>query len=170
MKIWGRPGCVLLCSPRAPRINSDNVHFSAAAAHPPWTLKWSDDHTPSEAGLFRYREDQSTPGEYRLDLSSMVRTIEEVLHAKPGREILACEVCCDLIGPGQDRMYIDAYRRTHNPADRTTRGPVFMALHLCKRSARSPLAGRLPRLTTDCSRCDSPSGIVSGKSTKSIWS
>ncbi|KAL1943714.1 hypothetical protein VTO73DRAFT_4159 [Trametes versicolor] len=113
VKIWGRPG--------------------AAAAHPPWTLKWSDDHTPSEAGLFRYREDQSTPGEYRLDLSSMVRTIEEILHAKPGREILACKVCCDLIGPGQDRMYIDAYRRTHNPADRTTRGPVSMALHLCKR-------------------------------------
>lgn len=59
--------------------------------------------------------------------------LEGMLHAKPGREIVACRLCCNLAGPGQDRAHLDAYWRVPIPSDRMTLQPFFMAHHLLLR-------------------------------------
>ncbi|EIW52770.1 uncharacterized protein TRAVEDRAFT_53209 [Trametes versicolor FP-101664 SS1] len=109
---------------------------SATAAHPASTtytgvyVPWVDDHAPG--GLFYYPNGHAVP-DFEADLAPLVHILEGMLHAKPGREIVACRLCCNLAGPGQDRAHLDAYWRVPIPSDRLTLQPLFMAHHLLLR-------------------------------------
>lgn len=172
-KIWGPRRSVFLCPPGVSAADGDNAYLSATAAHPASTtytgayVPWVDDHAPG--GLFYYPDGRAVP-DFEADLAPLVHILEGMLHAKPGREIVACRLCCNLVGPGQDRAHLDAYWRVPIPSDRMILQPFLMAHHLLLRSVHRPLLSRGPMLTAGCSCGASCTDTASRRFGTSIWS
>ncbi|EIW52755.1 uncharacterized protein TRAVEDRAFT_53194 [Trametes versicolor FP-101664 SS1] len=89
---------------------------------------WARDHG---VGSLHYYRDVNKPPEYEADLRSLLKALQKALRADPGKHLLGCRLCCDLVGPGHDRICVEAFKEMV-PEVRlnAVRQPQAMAHHL----------------------------------------